>query len=281
MTRLVWALGVVGATAACGLSSSQIQLRTAAANECFRQDAAHQPSCFSHLAPLTDDEPAACAYYLDSQGGWVAAVFLPKGTALWTPGRQVDPGSLSTDVNNTFQSPDVHAASRGCLVEMSRALAAGTEADQKAAQAALEREHQTAVERAKAAALAEAAAKMAARQGDLLRQFAPVIEECKAKWLSLSSKCVDIAGLSDDERMQCQRSCADEGARGYKDALAGAQAICVLATTPPKCKLPKPAGAFVDDARLKSDLAACSLACRDDRKAAAEAAKAHRLGDHR
>jgi hypothetical protein len=264
------ALALAALVTACGLSTAQVQARTASGNACLRLEIARQPACFTNLPPITEDEPASCAYYYDSQG-WVAASFLPKGSGLWAPGGEVTAATLSDALKEQFGSPDVRAASRGCLVAMTRALATHEDAEKLEAQAKLERAQREAEEKAKAAAAAEAAAKLAARQADLVKQFAPAVEECKSKWLSLSSKCVDIPGLSDDERLQCQRACADDAEHGYKEALAAVQTACASATTPPKCKLTKPPGAFVDDARLKADLNQCTQACRDARKASAPA----------
>jgi hypothetical protein len=54
----------------------------------------------------------------------------------------------------------------------------------------------------------------------LLRQvFTPVMNECTTQWLSQHPKCDATAGLSDQDRTECQKACADSGQRGYQNAL--------------------------------------------------------------
>ena len=122
-----------------------------------------------------------------------------------------------------------------------------------------------------------AAAAKQYRNGELYEQFAPVRAECESQWSSQSTKCAELPGLSDDDRTTCQKACAFAGTRGYQDALQKVRSDCSFASTPPRCNLAKPTGASVDDVTFKGDLATCTQGCRDDRKAAAEAARQQAL----
>ena len=57
--------------------------------------------------------------------------------------------------------------------------------------------------------------------------------------------------------------------------------LVIYGATDPKAGAVASLYRLLDDARLKSDLAACGVACRDDRKLAAEAGKASGVGDHK
>jgi len=111
----------------------------------------------------------------------------------------------------------------------------------------------------------------AERQAVLSRRFAPVVAECQAQVVSQSPKCGELPGLSDDERVQCQRECARFGAMGYRAALQQARTSCASLVRAPKCEVKAPASVFPPADQLKADLVTCARDCREDRKAAAEA----------
>jgi len=138
-------------------------------------------------------------------------------------------------------------------------------------------ERRTAVAARKVAAAA--AAENVQRQAVLGRRFAPVVTECSTGWLSQSSKCGELAGLSDDERAQCQKVCTQAGAGGYAAALRGARSTCAFASTPPRCEVKKPAPAVVADSQVKTDLSTCAVQCRDDRRTAAQATASARAAE--
>jgi hypothetical protein len=102
--------------------------------------------------------------------------------------------------------------------------------------------------------------------------LAGIVAECTSGWLSQSTKCAGVDGLSGEEKARCQDACAAGGAAAYAAALQGARSLCASASTAPKCNVTRPATAFVPDVQLKSDLATCAQQCRDDRRVAAEAA---------
>jgi hypothetical protein len=137
----------------------------------------------------------------------------------------------------------------------------------RAALAGSERAAAQRVNDAKAADVkAEAERVKAERQAVLKRRFEPIVKDCERSWQSTHAKCTELPGLSDEERAQCQKACADAAEAARTKVLDDARASCIetWADTgvPSVCNLEVPDGAKPDPQWLKSETASCSAECR-------------------
>lgn len=97
----------------------------------------------------------------------------------------------------------------------------------------------------------------------LSRRFAPVKEQCSENWLTTSEKCESLPNLSDEERTQCRKECADAGEHGKQQAVARALEECSEATGVPVCKIAAPAGSL--PAEVSKLVKQCAKDCQASR----------------
>lgn len=120
---------------------------------------------------------------------------------------------------------------------------------------------------ARDAAEARRAADEAAEQlVALRRRIEPLVRGCRSAWSSETPVCASTPGLSDIERAECRRACAEAAEEGARAGVEGALHACIaqyeLDGFALRCTAQKPAGSNYRDAALEALLDGCSRRCR-------------------